>query len=225
MTWTVGDVMTRDVVTIDRSSSLQDCAAKMRVHGVGALPVVDGIRLHGIVAESDVSGRGRVPTVRQRHSWLAGHRRDLRALTAADVMTPHVATTTADTPIAAAAREMFRHRVHRLPVIDTEGLLVGIVSRSDLLRVFLRSDESIRSEVADDLARDVPAIWHGWVVPRVRDGVVTLSGEVEAGTLVDVLLRLVAAVPGVVGVKNELGVARGRHSAVDAGRPRSLARP
>lgn len=225
MTWTVGDVMTRDVVTIDRSSSLQDCATKMRVHGVGALPVVDRFRLHGIIAESDVSGKGRVPTVRQRYSWLAGPRRNLRALTAADVMTPRVVTTTAESPIAAAAREMFRHRVHRLPVVDMDGLLVGIVSQSDLLRVFLRSDESIRSEVADDLARDVPAIWHGWIVPHVRDGVVTLSGEVEPGTLVDVLLRLVAAVPGVVGVKNELGVVRGRPSAADAGRPRSLARP
>ncbi len=224
MTWTVGDVMTRDVVTVDHSSSLQSCATKMRVHGVGALPVVDGARLEGIVAESDVTGSRHVPTVRDRYRALLHHHDVDGTMTAADVMTSRVVTTMAGSPIAAAAREMFMHRVDRLPVVDPGGQLVGIVSRSDLLRVFLRSDESIRTEVAENLAHDAPAIWHGWVVPHVRDGVVTLSGEVEQGTLVDVLLRLVAAVPGVVGVKNELGVVRRRPSPVEPGRPVTLAR-
>lgn len=217
--------MTHDVVTVDTSSSLQACAGRMRVHGLRALPVVDGARLLGMVTESDVSDDRRGVTIRQRQSKRAANRHDLGALTAEDVITSRVVTTTADASIAAAAREMCRHGVHTLPVVDVDGLLVGIVSRSDLLRVFLRSDASIRSEVAADLARDALVVWRGWVVPHVRDGVVTLSGEVEQGTLVDVLLRLVSAVPGVVGVKNDLAIFGSRPGAVDAGRPRSLARP
>ena len=215
MTWTVGDVMTRDVVTVECATPVQACATRMKVHGVGALPVIAGDRLEGIITESDLTGDGRVLTIRERYAASGRRRREPSDVIAADVMTRRVRSTTADASIAAAAREMFSHRVDRLPVVDTDGRLLGIVSRSDLLRVFLRSDELIRREIAENLSRDVPAIWHGWIVPHVHDGVVTLSGEVEPGTLVDVLLRLVAAVPGVVGVKNELAVTRRSRGAAE----------
>ncbi|HSA53730.1 MAG TPA: BON domain-containing protein, partial [Yinghuangia sp.] len=103
-----------------------------------------------------------------------------------------------------AARHMERHNVKRLPVVDQTGQLRGIVSRCDLLRVFLRPDEHIRDEIRNDvLCHDL------WVDPtsidvRVVDGVVTLAGELENKTLARVLTGLARGVDGVVRVHDRL---------------------
>jgi CBS domain-containing protein len=116
----------------------------------------------------------------------------------------HVVTTTASTPLATAASLMFQHRMKVLPVVDADNRLVGVVSRSRLLRVFLRSDESIRREIARDYLRNSPLIGRGRVEAEVRDGVVRLHGEVDAGSPTGLLMRLIAGVPGVVGVASDL---------------------
>jgi CBS-domain-containing membrane protein len=188
VSWIVADVMTRDVVTVRPSTTYAACIRLMRMHGVGALPVVDESKVVGIVCMTD----------------LLLKRRDGGA--ASFFMTPPVITTSPDTPISAAVRRMFEHAINRLPVVDAERRLVGILSRSDVLRMFLRSDLSIRKEVRTAVAGDMPFIGKGTVWAEVTDGVVTLDGEVEPGTMTDVLLRLVASVPGVVGVKNQLKV-------------------
>jgi len=131
---------------------------------------------------------------------------------ASQLMTRHVVTVRCETPLSAAVREMFEHRVNRLPVVDDDRRLMGIISRSDVLRMFLRSDVSIRRDVTTAVEGDMPFIGAGRVLAAVSDGVVTLDGEVEPGTLTDVLLRLVASVPGVVGVKNHLKVRRSSHA-------------
>lgn len=185
MSWVVAGLMTRDVVTITPATRPRECVRLMRMHGVGALPVVEDHKLVGIVSMTDLLLKE-------------------GGLTAAKLMTTRVKTVHPDTPVTAAVRMMFEHRINRLPVIDHDGRLVGIISRSDVLRMFLRSDVSIRREVADAILADLSFIGDGTIWAEVHDGVVTLEGEVGPGTLTEVLLRLVASVPGVVGVKNHL---------------------
>jgi len=203
MSWNVGGVMTRDVVTVDPQTSFKTCVRLMRLHGVGALPVLSEGKLVGIVTMTDLMLKEFRPTVRERYDHPE---RTDSGLTAAGLMTADAVTVGPDAPLVVAVRLMFEHRVSRLPVVDAAGHLTGLISRSDILRVFLRSDLSIRREVNDGVLNDLPLIGRGKVTPEVRDGVVTLEGEVESGTLTDVLLRLVASVPGVVGVHNHLKV-------------------
>jgi CBS domain-containing protein len=122
----------------------------------------------------------------------------------ADLMTREVVSIEPTAAIAAAARLMIEHHVKRLPVIDSSRRVLGVVSRVDLLRVFLRSDESIRREVANGILNELPLLGRGRIKVEVVDGVVLLRGDVESGALTGLLLRLVAAVPGVVGVENHM---------------------
>lgn len=121
-------------------------------------------------------------------------------MAAADLMTAPAVTVHADATVARAARIMARHNLKRLPVVDDEGVLQGIVSRTDLLKVFLRQD----AEIADEVRREVVAHFRTAsgdpVRVAVRDGVVTLTGRVRDTSLVPVLTRLVRAVEGVVDV-------------------------
>ncbi len=212
MSWMVADVMTRDVVTVGPTVTYEACVRLMRMHGVGALPVVDHGKVAGIVTMTDLVLKERRPTVRERYEQTVSRAGPRRGLIASQLMTRHIVTVRADTPLSAAVREMFQHRVNRLPVVDDDRRLMGIVSRSDVLRMFLRSDVSIRRDVTTAVEGDMPFIGAGRVQADVSDGVVTLDGEVEPGTLTDVLLRLVASVPGVVGVKNHLKVRRSSHA-------------
>ncbi|HEY3684702.1 MAG TPA: BON domain-containing protein, partial [Streptosporangiaceae bacterium] len=100
-----------------------------------------------------------------------------------------------------------RH-ITRLPVVDDERRLIGIVTRSDLLRGFLRPDERIREQVAAEVVRN--ALWAGpeQVAVDVADGVVTLSGQVELKSLTGFAVRLARALDGVVDVVDKLTYAR-----------------
>jgi CBS domain-containing protein len=208
MSWVVDDVMTRDVVTVDPGASYEQCVGLVRMHGVGALPVVSQNKVVGIVSLTDLVFKGHRPSARERYEPAKTPTNG--GLTAATLMTSRLVTVFPDTPLSAAVREMFQHGVNRLPVVDRERRLVGILSRSDVLRMFLRSDVSIRREVQSTVVGDMPFIGRGNIFANVHDGVVTLDGEVEPGTLTGVLLRLVASVPGVMGVKSHLKV---RHRA------------
>lgn len=200
MTWTAADVMTREVVTVGPGESFKTCADLMRIHGISALPVVvAGNRIAGIISEADLMRPlAAIPDVPGERGTPIR-----RGLTAGEIMTAEVVTIAPDATLAAAARLMFERRVKRLPVVDRSNRMVGIVSRADLLRIFLRSDESIRREVRD-LLNELPLLGRGRVQVAVRDGVVRLDGEVESGSLTGLLLRLIAAVPGVVGIENNL---------------------
>ena len=191
MAWTVGDVMTREVVSVGPDTPFKVCADLMRIHGVSGLPVLSQNRLIGIVTEADLM-----------RSVATGAKP--AAVSARDVMTANVSTITASSTVAAAARLMFERNVKRLPVLDSSKRIVGIVSRRDVLRVFLRSDESIRKEVAHGILDEMPLLGRGRVTVNVRDGVVRLEGEVDNGSLTSLLVRLILGVPGVVGVENRL---------------------
>lgn len=201
------DVMTTEVVTAHPSDGFKEVAERLYETGVSALPVVDeDRRVLGVVSEGDLLVK---EGGNQKSSRL--HPRKTRRLTskgeavvAAEAMTEPAVTITADATVADAARMMYTKGVKRLPVVDFEGRLLGVVSRHDLIKVFVRSDESIRDEVTDGvLGRDLMIDTVG-VVVEVESGIVTIAGEVERRTEIPIITFLVAAMDGVVAVNNAL---------------------
>jgi predicted transcriptional regulator len=120
------------------------------------------------------------------------------------LMTSPIVTVRADDTLARAARLMYRTNVSHLPVVDGSGRLVGIVSRGDLLKPYLRSDESIREEIATEVLGRLMGVAPDAVEVSVDDGVVTLRGQLETSTSVDLAVHLTSAVDGVVGVHDRL---------------------
>ncbi|MFI1583840.1 CBS domain-containing protein [Embleya sp. NPDC020630] len=211
---TIGDVMTRDVVTIGSGARFRDIAGVLETWQVSALPVVDDAhRLLGIVSEADllharVAGTG---TSRTRRDWAREREASPpdEALTARGLMTAPVITVAATASTLRAARLMDRHHVKRLPVVDRSGRLVGIVSRCDLLGALVRSDAEIRTEIEREILGEALCLDPGTIEVEVHDAVVHLTGEVDHPTLVDVVVRLCAAVDGVEQVTHELTHAHG----------------
>ncbi|SDN47848.1 BON domain-containing protein [Streptomyces sp. cf386] len=204
----VRDVMTRDVAVVGRDAAFKDIVRTLQDRRVSALPVVDGEgRVLGVVSEADLlhkeefrdSDPDRYTQLR-RLSDLA----KAGSVTAGELMTRPALTVTADATLAQAARTMARAKVKRLPVVDADGRLEGVVSRVDLLKVFLRRDE----EIAEEVRREVVAYLFPEPGPAVRvdvlDGVVRLGGQIRDKSLVPVAARLVRAVEGVVDVVFEL---------------------
>lgn len=205
---TVADVMTRTVVALVSDTEFKDIVKAMGRWHVSALPVVDGEHMVvGVVSEADLLPKEEFrdgdpdPYARLRRlSDLA----KAGARTAEELMTAPAVTTRADATLAQAARTMARRRVKRLPVVDGDGVLLGIVSRSDLLKVFLREDEDIAREVRDQVAAFLfPDLTEPLRV-SVRAGVVTVTGRVPDTSVVPVVARLVRAVEGVVDVDCQL---------------------
>ncbi|WP_329528703.1 CBS domain-containing protein [Streptomyces sp. NBC_01462] len=204
----VSDVMTHTVASIGRRANFKEIVQLMEQWRVSALPVLEGEgRVIGVVSEADLlpkeEFRDRDPdrfTQLQRLSDLA----KAGAVTAEELMTAPAVTVRANATLAQAARIMAHAKVKRLPVVDDVGLLEGVVSRGDLLKVFLRDDE----EIAEEVRREVVSyLFRAPLSPirvQVQDGVVTLAGRVRDTSLVPVAARLVRAVEGVADVEFEL---------------------
>ncbi|GAB7110022.1 CBS domain-containing protein [Streptomyces phaeofaciens JCM 4814] len=205
----VSDVMTRTVVALRAGAAFKDIAKTMRRWKVSALPVLDGgHHVIGVVSEADLLPKEMLrdgqPDPDVRPGGPSGPTK-AEAVTAEELMTAPAVTVRADDTVARAARIMARRNLKGLPVVDEAGGLQGIVSRTDLLKVFLRDD----ADIAEEVRRDVVA--HVFAAPvepigvepigvEVRDGVVTLTGRIRDTSLVPVLTRLVRAVEGVVDV-------------------------
>ncbi|MER5347584.1 CBS domain-containing protein [Streptomyces mirabilis] len=210
----VSDVMTHTVAAVGRKANFKEIVRLMEQWKVSALPVLEGEgRVIGVVSEADLlpkeefrdSDPDRYTQLR-RLSDLA----KAGAVTAEDLMTAPAFTVRANATLAQAARTMARAKVKRLPVVDDRGLLEGVVSRGDLLKVFLRDDEDIAEEVRREVVSYLFRAPSSPVRVQVHDGVVTLAGRVRDTSLVPVAARLVRAVEGVVDVEFELtGPARG----------------
>ena len=205
--WRVRDVMSPDVVTVGKTTSYKQVARLMTEHKVNALPVViKNDHVVGVVSETDVL-RKEERRFRRLASGLSGRARRERAKagarTAAELMTSPVITTHPDASLASAARLMSDHHIRRLPVLDASGALLGVVSRGDLLRVFLRPDAEIGTEVHEVLTSVLLEDPHS-VTVQVRDGVVTLRGSLRAPELISAAVRLASDVDGVVAVADEL---------------------
>ena len=206
---TVSDVMTRTVVVVNVSAPFKDVVRRMHEYRVSAVPVVDDDgRLTGIVSEADLILKEDPELEDGAHLFEGRHRRHDRekaaGLVARELMTAPVVTVTPDASLGEAARLMHRRGVKRLPVVDDGGKILGILSRADLLKVFLREDVDIEHEVREDVVRRTLWIDPDTVTVSVRDGVVHLDGQLERRSLIPVLERLVTAVEGVVGVEEHL---------------------
>nr|WSX75078.1 CBS domain-containing protein [Streptomyces sp. NBC_00899] len=204
---TVSDVMTQTVVAVGQHAAYKEIVATMEQWKVSGLPVLEGEgRVVGVVSEADLlskeefrnSDPARLDEIR-RLSDVA----KAGAVTAGQLMTTPAVCVHADSTVAQAARIMAQRGVKRLPVTDAEGMLCGIVSRSDVLKVFLRKDEEIAEEVARDV---VHPLFPGEpsAAVAVHDGVVTLTGQVLEPGLILVAVRLARAVEGVVDVRCEI---------------------
>ncbi|WP_339132827.1 CBS domain-containing protein [Streptomyces sp. f51] len=143
--------------------------------------------------------------------WRAAARRSaadgggaVRPSTAEQLMSTPAITVHPEQRVADAARVMERHRVERLPVVDEEDRLIGIATRRDLLRVFLRTDEEIRREIAEDVLGRALSLPPHAVIVSVGEGVVTLEGRLEHRSEIPEAIRLTWRVDGVVGVMNSL---------------------
>ena len=220
----VKDVMTTPVVTVDLRTPYKQIATLLAQHQISAVPVlVLGRHVAGVVSEADLlSAQER--RLREAQLESGGHfRRHADAkkhqgLTAAELMTSPAVTIHPDAPLSAAARLMTSRHIKRLPVVEAGtafggsvgGKLIGIVSRRDLLGVFLRPDEDIAGDVREMLAQ-LPQVNPGDVTITVRNGIVTLAGllgSAEEHDLIRVAGRLAWDVDGVVDVVNNLGTSQ-----------------
>lgn len=200
--------MTRDVITVGEDAGYKTVADLLAVREISAVPVVDDAgHVVGIASEADLlakvefeGGAEPAPILgrrRKAHDRATG-------TTAGEIMTSPAVTTGPDASVVEAARVMDRARVKRLPVVDPDGQLVGIVSRRDLLSVFLQPDEGIRDEILSDVFQRVLWVQPPQVSVEVSDGVVTLAGELEQKSLAEIAVRLSRAVDGVVDVVDHL---------------------
>lgn len=210
----VRDLMTTDVLTIGPEAPIRDVAAILVEHRISGLPVCD-IEGHvlGVVSEGDILYKEHDP--REAHTggplgWIVdgspnfvGYRK-AAALTSGKAMTAPAVTIEPNATVADAARLMSERRVNRLPVVE-EGRLVGIVTRADLVRAFVRSDEEIVAEIREDVLERTLWAEQGRVDVEARRGTVTLSGSLDRRSDVELLERLVRRVPGVVSVASSVG--------------------
>jgi CBS-domain-containing membrane protein len=208
---TVQDVMTREVVAVRGPTPFKELVRLLNEHRITALPVLDdaGRVVVGVVSESDLALKEVAP-LREAHTPVfqtAQHRGDrakAAGLTAAELMTAPAVTVGPDELVVVAARRMHDREVKRLPVVDHGGALVGIVTRVDLLKVFLRSDEELRFDVLDHVAGDLLRLPGGAVEVEVADGVVRLAGCVRLRSQALTLEKVTGAVDGVVAVESRL---------------------
>jgi CBS-domain-containing membrane protein len=209
-TWQVGDVMTGDVATVEETTPYRAVVDVMTTRRVSAVPVVDEFRrVLGVISEADLLHKIElIGEPHERRIFESRRRHDARvkadALVARDLMTAPAVTTTATATLVEAARIMDREHVKRLVVADDLGRLVGIVSRSDLLKVHLRPDEDIRRDVIDEVLKRVLMLEENAIDISVTDGVVTLSGQLDRRSSVEIAARLAARISGVVRVADGL---------------------
>ncbi|MEU8912675.1 MULTISPECIES: CBS domain-containing protein [Streptomyces] len=203
--YTVGDVMTRPVVAIGQEAPFKEIVETMERWQVSALPVLAGEgRVIGVVSEADLLPKEEFREAQPSRLEQLQRLDDVRkagALTAGELMSAPALTVHAGDTLAQAARTMAFKSVKRLPVVDGAGLLQGIVSRADLLKVFLRADEDLAAEIRTEIIGPLFAAAPGDLAVGVTDGVVTLSGTVRDPSLLPVTARLVQAVEGVVDVR------------------------
>ena len=199
MSGLVCDVMTRDVLVARPEATFRELVRLIEDHHVHALPVVDELgRVLGIVAESDLlikeeltEGHVRTPLQRRGRARLAG-------TTAGEIMTSPAVTIDPSQTLGQAARVLHRRHIGRLPVVEDDGRLIGIVTRSDLLTVFLRSDEDLLVAVQEAIAAAVDDSPSCTISATVDDGVVVLQGSAQFLSQVMAVGGLVRRVPGIV---------------------------
>jgi CBS domain-containing protein len=224
----VADVMTSDVITVRPEMSIKDVARLLLERSVSGVVVVDEAdHALGVVSETDILYKERPSVEDERHGLIArlfdrepdDTTAKLTARTAGDAMTSPAVTIDRHASVARAADLMLKETINRLVVTDAYGsdTLVGIVTRADLVRAFARSDNEIAAEV-EEIIRQQLIVPSGLVQVDVRDGDVTIAGEVDLKSDAEQLARSVGLVPGVVSITSNLRWHRETPIEVAAGR-------
>jgi CBS domain-containing protein len=205
----IGELMTTDPVAVGPETPLKDVAAILLAHRISGVPVIgERLEVLGVVSEADIIAKAAGPGTDGPRiiSWLLGDRhvdaQKITARTAAEAMgSPAITVGVADT-VAEAARLMTEHGIKRLPVVEND-ILIGIVTRTDLVRAFTRSDEEIVKEIRELL---VETLWlhEPDLDVRVERGEVLLTGHMQRRSDAELLARLARRVPGVVDVRSTL---------------------
>lgn len=189
----VADLMTPEAVCVQRGTVFKEIARLLDEFGITAVPVIDDDgRPVGVVSEADLL---------RRHTSGAGSE------TAEGLMTSPAVVARPEWSAVEAARVMEDRHIKRLPVVDGSGRLIGVVSRSDLLQLFLRRDRAIQEEIVEDVLAGTLGVSPAAVTVQVDQGRVTLSGTLERKSLVRVVVRLCQSVDGVVDVVDRLSFA------------------
>ncbi|WP_438295546.1 CBS domain-containing protein [Streptomyces sp. HUAS TT7] len=206
----VRELMTRDVVTVPRDAAFKDVVRTLTERQVSAVPVVDPVgRPLGVISERDLlpksANQGEYfRSLPERESW---EQEKAEALRAEELMSAPPVCARPDWTVAEAARLMEAQGVKRLLVVDDADRLVGIVTRGNLLRIFLRKDDEILHEITGDVLDRTLHQSPTNVTVDVTDGRVELHGTVEFKSLISVIERLCRTVDGVISVAEHLGYA------------------
>jgi CBS domain-containing protein len=208
----VNELMNEDVLAVGPETPLKDVAAILAERGISGLPVISERRtVLGVVSEADILVKEQGPEARHGgiFGWLldggAADDERLAARTAGEAMTSPAITIGANTHVSWAARMMTEHAIKRLPVVDWNDVLVGIITRADLVRAFARTDAEIEREIREEVVRQ--ALWiddDRDLEVQVHRGEVKLAGEFERRSDAELLPDFVARVPGVVSVRSTL---------------------
>lgn len=206
---TVEDAMTRSVVTVHPDLPLKNVARLLVGHRVSGLPVVDAEdRVLGVVSEADL-------LVKESGSAAVGHRRLERvrgtsketrkslakvvATTAGEAMTAPALTIDRRATLHAAATLMVNRGVNRLPVAE-DGFLVGIITRADLVRAFVRTDDELAETIRHEILLGAMSLDPVLFDISVTGGIARVRGRVDRRSDAELLERLVGTVPGIVSV-------------------------
>lgn len=201
--------MTAPVVTVPPETSLKEAAALMLENRISGLPVVDGRRVAGVLSETDILYKERNAPARQGLvDWLLHYGDDppaakLAARTVRDAMTTPAVTVPPQRTVADVADVLLDLGIDRLPVVEGDEL-VGIVTRSDLVRAFVRSDEEIAEEIRSRVVLGVAWMPRDAISVTVEDGAVVLEGEVDTESVAALIESQARRVAGVVSVESRL---------------------
>ncbi|MBK3639848.1 MULTISPECIES: CBS domain-containing protein [Streptomyces] len=207
---TVADLMTHDVVRARQDTPFKELVELLAENGITAVPVVDEMdHPLGVVSEADLLRKCSAQSDPSSGTPLPHleiwERAKAEGATAGELMTAPAVCARPEWTAVEAARLMALRNVKRLPVVDEADRLRGIVSRGDILRIFLRRDDAIRDEITQDVLQRTLHLTPAEVTAEVHEGKVTLQGSVEANSLIPIIERLCRNVDGVVSVSAHIG--------------------
>ena len=200
------DIMSIDVLTVSPDESLKAAARLMVERGVSGLPVVDAAgKLVGIITEADFLEREADRSHRRLLDALM-HKPETvsEAETVGEVMSTHPVIIYPEASVTEAARVMSHHHVKRLPVVNDEGELQGIISRGDVVTVFTRPDDVIEDEIREDIIDRVLLLDGDSLEVKVADGIVRLAGVLPTRTDKRLLEEMVRRIDGVVRMESNV---------------------
>jgi CBS domain-containing protein len=135
---TIRDLMTTNPKTVTADATLVEAAKIMRDEDTGVVPIVDGGNLVGVITDRDIAIRAVVEG------------KDAQSTKVRDIASKDIVTVDPQQDLEEALRLMAKHQVRRLPVVEEDGTLVGIVAQADVARA---GDDARTGEVVEEISR------------------------------------------------------------------------